>query len=90
MSAVYLVLMRHSNKKKQPNCFDFIIIVVVGPFTSFSCQRRENIHKYFTDKYYDRRILCYKYKSETAEVKCGRALTGELVLRSTEEGKKIK
>lgn len=41
MSAVYLVLMRRSNKKKQPNCFDFIIIVVAGLFTSFS-RRREN------------------------------------------------
>lgn len=60
MSAVYLVLMRHSNKKKQPNCFDFIIIVVAGLFTSFSCQRRENIHKHFTDilefKYHDRDV----------------------------------
>lgn len=49
MSALYLVLMRRSNKKKQPNHFDFIIIVVEGPLMSFSCQRRENKYKYFTD-----------------------------------------
>lgn len=46
---LYLVLMRRSNKKKQPNHFDFIIIVVEGPLMSFSCQRRENKYKYFTD-----------------------------------------
>lgn len=65
--SLYLVLMRHSNKEKQPNCFDFIIIVVGGPFTSFSCQRRENTHTSYSSINTTTEVLWYKLRKSQSD-----------------------